>query len=164
MKTQSEIIVGIDPGFATLGYAFIEKKKNHIRPIDFGVITTSSLPFVDRLQIIIKDLLSLFDEYHPSLLCIEKIFWGTNTTNAIRVAEVRGAVLLKALEYGMDIREVAPNEVKSALVGYGKASKEQIQKFLMHRFGFSTLPTPDDAADALAIGIYAAEHTRLILE
>lgn len=163
MKSFPKIIVGIDPGFETLGYAFVEKNEKSITPKDFGVIKTpSSLSFLKRLRNIIEDIESLFEEHQPEILCIEKIFWGTNTTNAIRVAEVRGAVLLKASEWGIEVMEVAPNEVKSALVGYGKASKEQVQNFLMFRFGFSELPKPDDAADALAIAIYAAEkHDKL---
>lgn len=151
-------VLGIDPGYATIGFGILQKTGHTLQVIDFGVITTPPhLPFGERLLSIKRDLDELITTYAPDTMAIEKLFWGANVDNAIRVAEARGVILLAAAEKNLPIHEFSPNEVKSQLVGHGKAPKFQIQNILKMRLNLAEIPTPDDAADALAIALIASE-------
>ncbi|MDP2631640.1 MAG: crossover junction endodeoxyribonuclease RuvC [Candidatus Uhrbacteria bacterium] len=145
-------VIGIDPGYARCGFGVIEPRGQDWISVAHGVITTSQeIQHADRLLEIASDLRSIIEKHNPSILVIEELFFAKSTTTALKVAEVRGVVIVEARRAGLEIVEVKPNEVKMALTGYGKADKRQMQEMVKTVFGFSTIPQPDDAADALAI-------------
>jgi crossover junction endodeoxyribonuclease RuvC len=141
-------IFGLDPGYGRLGYGVIEEKK----AIGFGVITTPKEGTTgERLAEIARDVRSLLTKYQPNRIVIEELFFAKSVTTALKVAEVRGVLLLLAEEFGAQVVEVKPNEVKLALTGYGKADKKQMIDMVRTVFALKTSPKIDDAADALAI-------------
>jgi crossover junction endodeoxyribonuclease RuvC len=153
------IILGIDPGTAALGYGVVERIGGRLRAIDHGCLVTSpDLPMPERLLAIhglLDDLLSLHD---PALVAVERLFFSRNAQTAIAVGQARGVVLLAAAQHGKPVREATPNEVKSAIAGYGAADKEQVQRMVQLVLGMAELPRPDDAADALAIAVCIANR------
>ena len=156
------IVLGIDPGTAALGYGIVERTGGRLREVDHGCLNTSpDLGLPDRLLAIhslVDELLSL---HKPNLLAIERLFFSRNVQTAFAVGQARGVVLLlAAAQHGTPVREATPNEVKSAITGYGAADKEQVQRMVQLVLGMSELPRPDDAADALAIATWAANTER----
>jgi crossover junction endodeoxyribonuclease RuvC len=155
------IVLGIDPGTAALGYGIVERKAGRLREVDHGCLVTSpDLGLPDRLLAIhslIDELLSL---HQPHLLCIERLFFSRNVQTAFGVGQARGVVLLAAAQHGTPVREATPNEVKSAITGYGAADKEQVQRMVQLVLGMADVPRPDDAADALAIATWAVNVER----
>jgi crossover junction endodeoxyribonuclease RuvC len=153
------IILGIDPGTAALGYGVVERIGGRLRAIDHGCLVTSpDLPMPERLLAIhglLDDLLSLHD---PAIVAVERLFFSRNAQTAIAVGQARGVVLLAAAQHGKPVREATPNEVKSAIAGYGAADKEQVQRMVQLVLGMAELPRPDDAADALAIAVCIANR------
>jgi crossover junction endodeoxyribonuclease RuvC len=155
------IVLGIDPGTASLGYGIVERTGGRLRVVDHGCLTTSpdsGLP--DRLLAIhalVDELLAL---HQPDLLGVERLFFSRNVQTAFGVGQARGVVLLAAAQHGTPVREATPNEVKSAITGYGAADKEQVQRMVQLVLGMSELPRPDDAADALAIATWVANTER----
>jgi crossover junction endodeoxyribonuclease RuvC len=153
------IILGIDPGTAAMGYGVIERSGGRLRAIDHGCLVTSpDLPMPERLLAIhgfLDDLLSL---HQPSIVAVERLFFSRNAQTAIAVGQARGVVLLAAAQHGRTVREATPNEVKSAIAGYGAADKEQVQRMVQLVLGMAELPRPDDAADALAIAVCIANR------
>ena len=151
------IILGIDPGTAALGYGIVERTGGRLRAIDHGCLVTSpDLPMPERLLAIhglVDDLISL---HQPAVVAVERVFFSRNAQTAIAVGHARGVILLAAAEAGRPVREATPNEVKSAIAGYGAADKQQVQRMVQIVLGMSALPTPDDAADALAIAVCIA--------
>lgn len=148
------IILGIDPGYAIVGYGILEKNNNNIKILDYGVITTSkdfSLP--DRLLKIYDGINYLIDKYKPDCLAIEELFFNTNTTTAIAVAESRGVVLLACKLKIKNLYEYTPLQIKQALTGNGRAEKKQVQYMVKAILNLNSIPKPDDAADALAVAI-----------
>jgi len=148
------IIFGVDPGFAITGYGVIEYKGNRFRTIDYGVITTDAkteLP--QRLHILSDRLQSLLEQYKPNALSVEELFFNTNLKTAIAVGHGRGVVLLTAAKAGIPVFEYTPLQVKQAVVGYGRAKKEQVQYMVKVLLSLDSIPKPDDAADALAVAI-----------
>jgi len=153
------IILGIDPGFARTGYGLIEVNGNSFKMIDYGVIETKSdLEFNLRLKKIFEDLNELIKKYKPLAVSVEKIFFCKNTKTAIDVSHARGVVILTASENNLKIFEFTPPEVKRAITGYGKAEKQQMQKMVQILLKLKEIPWPDDAADALALAICAANN------
>lgn len=153
------IILGIDPGYATIGFALLEKKNRTFIVLDYGVITTdSALPFGMRLCQLAEDITTLLEKYSPDIVSLEKLFWGANVDNAIRVAEARGVLEYLITKNGIEMVEYAPTEIKSRLVGHGKAQKFQIQNIITKRLGLHEIPKPDDAADALALALVCGEE------
>jgi crossover junction endodeoxyribonuclease RuvC len=153
------IILGIDPGTATTGFAIIKtgKKPGQFEPVDFGVITTKrGQSDAARLFMLDTDLKNLIKKYKPDRAGIEKLFFTTNRTTAITVAQARGIALLACEQNGIPIFEFTPLQVKSIICGYGKAEKRQVQFMVKQTFKLKTIPKPDDAADALAIALCAA--------
>lgn len=140
-------ILGIDPGYERCGFGVIESGK----ALAYGVITTPKGDIADRLREIADDLRAIMRQHKPDALVIEDLFFAKSVTTAMKVAQVRGVVMLLAAEAGMQILEVKPNEVKMALTGYGRADKKQMQEMVKVVFKLKTIPKPDDAADALAI-------------
>lgn len=152
-------ILGIDPGYATIGFAIVQKEKQSICVENFGVIETSSdFLFSQRLCDLAEDFEEILNKYSPDILAIEKLFWGANVDNAVKVAEARGVIEYLAKKSGLEIVEYAPTEVKSRLVGNGHAPKFQVQNILQMRLGLENIPQPDDAADALGIALICAEE------
>jgi crossover junction endodeoxyribonuclease RuvC len=153
------IILGIDPGTAALGYGVVERIGGRLRAIDHGCLVTSpDLPMPERLLAIhglLDDLLSL---HEPAIVAVERLFFSRNAQTAIAVGQARGVVLLAAAQHGKPVREATPNEVKSAIAGYGAADKEQVQRMVQLVLGMAEVPRPDDAADALAIAVCIANR------
>ncbi|MBQ6131157.1 MAG: crossover junction endodeoxyribonuclease RuvC [Selenomonadaceae bacterium] len=150
------LALGIDPGSAICGYGFVELINGQLIAKEFGVITTSpQARMQDRLLKIHTELDALIKNFQPQVMGIEKLFFGKNSTTAITVAQARGVVLLCAAQNNLDIIEITPNEVKQSVTGYGGATKEQVIYMVTKILNLPTSPTPDDAADALAISIAA---------
>lgn len=147
-------ILGIDPGLAIVGWAVLESERGRLHPIAYGAITTPAHTSVEsRLLIIKKDLEDIIDRYSPSEMAIEELFFNTNITTAITVAEARGVILCTAHAKGLKISEYTPLQVKQAVVGYGKAEKHQIIAMVTTILKLPKPPKPDDTADAVAIAI-----------
>jgi len=150
-------ILGIDPGYETLGFGLIELNGTDWEAVDYGVITTDSgdaMP--DRLLQIYEDLQTLFEDLSPDIVSMEDLFFCQNITSGLQVAEARGVIQLVVAEAGLPLYEYKPNEVKLCITGYGQASKSQMQKMAQEILNLSSIPTPDDAADALCIALTCA--------
>jgi crossover junction endodeoxyribonuclease RuvC len=158
------VILGLDPGTATTGFGLI-KVVSSIKSIymNAGVISTDkSLPLEERLNIIFDDLTSLLQEFKPDIVCIEKLFFSGNITTGIPVSHARGVMMLACHKSNCKIYEVTPLQMKLALTGYGRATKNQVQEMVKRNLNLKTIPKPDDAADALAIALsYSFMSTNL---
>ncbi|MEE0945488.1 MAG: crossover junction endodeoxyribonuclease RuvC [Acutalibacteraceae bacterium] len=147
-------ILGIDPGYALIGYGVISYDKGKFKTVNFGAVTTSpQLKFEQRLEVIYRDINQLINEFKPDALSIEKLFFNTNTTTAIDVAQARGVILLAAQMNNVPVFEYTPLQVKSAVTGFGRAEKHQVMEMTRSLLGLSAVPKPDDTADALALAI-----------
>lgn len=147
-------ILGIDPGLAIVGWAVLESGRGRLAPVAFGAITTPAHTDVEqRLSIIKNDLQSIIERYKPEEMAIEELFFNTNITTGIAVAEARGVILCTAYENGLKISEYTPLQVKQAVVGYGKAEKHQVISMVTSILKLDKPPKPDDTADAVAIAI-----------
>ena len=161
-QLKPRIVIGIDPGYGRLGFAVIDSQGGTSTSLTHGVITTEANGEMGkRLVEIAADIRGLLKRFTPDLLVIEELFFAKSTTTALKVAEVRGVVLLLAAEAGIPVVQVKPNEVKMATTGYGRADKKQMQEMVKVLFGLKAVPKPDDAADALAIAFTGA--TRMIV-
>ena len=148
------IVLGIDPGYAIVGYGIVKYEKNKFTPITFGAVTTKAgVRFSARLEKIYNDLLEILEKYKPETIAIEKVFFNTNTTTAIDVAQARGVILLAAEQMHIPVFEYTPLQVKQSVTGYGKAEKRQIMEMTKMLLGLKSVPKPDDTADALAAAI-----------
>jgi crossover junction endodeoxyribonuclease RuvC len=157
------IILGIDPGTAMLGFGIVERTGPRLRAIDYGVITTpANMPLPNRLEAIYLALNDLIELHAPVLVGVERLFFTKNVQTAFAVGQARGVVLLAAAQHDLEIREATPNEVKVATAGHGSAAKEQVQRMVQAILGMPEIPTPDDAADALAIAICVANRERSV--
>lgn len=152
------IILGIDPGYATVGWGCVRYERSRFAPMDFGtVLTPAEMDFSLRLMRIHSELSALLVKYHPDMLAVEKLYFKNNQKTAIDVAQARGVILLAAQQCGIPIYEYTPLQVKSAVTGYGKAEKPQVMEMTRRLLGLREVPKPDDAADALAIAICHAQ-------
>lgn len=148
------IILGIDPGYAIVGFGVIRYENNRFTVLDFGAITTpAGMAFNERLKCIYEDLTYLFQKYKPDAMAIEKLFFNTNKKTAVDVAQARGVILLAATVNGAECFEYTPLQVKQSVVGYGRAEKMQVQEMTRQLLNLSAVPKPDDTADALAMAI-----------
>ncbi len=148
------IVLGIDPGYAIIGWGVIDYKGNTYRPIAFGAITTDAgTDFNRRLEIIYDEMVDILSKCKPDALAIEKLYFTTNVTTAIAVAQARGVILLAAQKAGVKVYEYTPLQVKTAVTGYGKAKKPQVMEMTRRLLHLKNVPKPDDTADALAIAI-----------
>ena len=147
-------ILGIDPGLAIVGWGVIESVRGSIRPIAYGAITTPAHTDIEeRLMIIKNDLTDVIEKYKPDEMAVEELFFNTNITTGIAVAEARGVILCTAHSLGVKISEYTPLQVKQAVVGYGKAEKGQVIAMVTSLLKLPKPPKPDDTADAIAIAI-----------
>lgn len=147
-------ILGIDPGYAIVGYGVLEFDNVRFKVVNYGAITTDpETPFPERLLEIHTDMCSLLDTFKPDCMSIEKLYFNTNTTTGIDVAQARGVTMLAAAQRNIPIYEYTPLQVKVAVTGYGRAEKHQMQEMVKNILHLNAVPKPDDTADALAIAI-----------
>ena len=148
------VILGIDPGYATVGYGVVRYDRARFSPVRFGAITTpAGMEFSARLRMIYEDVCSVMDRSAPQALSIEQLFFTNNKTTAIDVAQARGVILLAANQRGIPVYTYTPMQVKQSVVGYGKAEKRQVMEMTRQLLGLEKVPRPDDTADALALAI-----------
>ena len=148
------VILGIDPGVATIGFGVINAECQKNTLIQYGTITTpAGIPLASRLLQISNDMEELIHLFQPDEMAIEELFFSTNITTGISVAHGRGVILLAAEKLGVPVFEYTPIQVKQAVAGYGKADKKQVMLMTQRLLHMNRIPRPDDAADALAIAI-----------
>ena len=147
-------VLGIDPGYAIVGWGVLDQVGSRYAPVAYGAICTEKdTPFEQRLAEIYDGLADILDRYKPQALSIEKLYYQHNQTTVIGVAEARGVILLAAAQAGVPVCEYTPMQVKQAVTGYGKAVKKQIQEMTRVLLRLPAIPKPDDTADALALAI-----------
>lgn len=148
------IVLGIDPGFAIVGFGLIESAPGVQKLLSCGAITTEAgLPLPTRLLQIENDMAQLLDAFHPDAMAVEELFFTNNITTGIGVAQARGVILTAAERAGVPIYEYSPSAVKMAITGYGKAEKHQMMEMTKRLLKLKSAPKPDDAADAVAIAL-----------
>ena len=157
-------ILGIDPGYGITGFGLIEAQRGASQLLKCGAITTpAGMDFSARLEIIYEDMRQLLEAAKPEAVAIEELFFGHNVTTAIGVAQSRGVILLAIRQAGVPVYQYKPMQVKQAVVGYGNATKHQVQDMTKRLLHLDKLPKPDDAADAIAIALcHARSSTSLI--
>jgi len=148
------IILGIDPGYAIVGYGVLEYNGYSFKPLGYGAITTAAgADFSLRLTDIYNDMQTVIHKFKPDVMSIEKLFFNTNQKTGIDVAQARGVIVLAAAQSGLKICEYTPLQVKQSVVGYGRAEKKQVMEMTRTILGLKSVPKPDDTADALALAI-----------
>ncbi len=153
-------ILGIDPGYAIMGYSVLDFTGNKFTPVTFGsIITDSKLPDENRLLKLYEELSEIIKTYHPEEASIEELFYNTNASTAMMVGQARGMAILACVQNDVKIAEYTPLQIKSALTGYGRADKKQVQTMVKIILGLQETPKPDDTADAIAAAICHAHHT-----
>jgi len=153
-------IIGIDPGTATTGFGVIEPTNHKYKLIDAGVVRTpAKQEDAIRLQTIYENVCEIIDEYKPTVMSIEKLFFAKNVTTAMTVSQARGVVLLAAQQRGLTIFEYTPLQIKQAITGYGQAEKAQMQEMVRILMNLKEVPKPDDCADAIAAAICCSMST-----
>ena len=153
------LILGIDPGYAIIGWGLIRYERGRYIPVDFGAITTpAGLPFNRRLEMIYDDLSTLLTRYTPDAVAVEKLYFQNNQKTAIDVAQARGVTMLALQKQGIPVFEYTPLQVKSAVTGFGQALKPQVMEMTKRLLRLKAVPKPDDTADALAIAICHAQY------
>ena len=157
-------ILGIDPGYGITGFGLIETHQGQSRLLQCGAITTpAGMDFSARLEIIYEDMRKLLEVAKPDAVAIEELFFGQNVTTGIGVAQSRGVILLAIRQAGLEVTSYKPAQIKQALVGYGNASKHQMQDMTKRILHLESMPKPDDAADAIAIALCHARSSTSLL-
>ncbi len=153
------VVLGIDPGYAIVGYGLVSHYRQKLKPLQYGVIRThAKLSMDERLFEIYNDLTRVIDALKPDEIAIERLYFNANEKTAINVSQARGVIILACKIAGIPIAEYTPLQVKQSVAGYGKADKAQVTEMTRRLLGMNVVPRPDDAADALAIAICHA-HT-----
>ncbi len=148
------IILGIDPGYAIIGYGVVKYENYKFTPLEYGAVTTpAKTDFSDRLCMIFDGITSIIEKHNPDAMAIEKLFFNTNTTTAIDVAQARGVIMLAARQKKLPAFEYTPLQVKQSVTGYGRAQKAQVMEMTRQMLSLKSVPKPDDTADALALAI-----------
>lgn len=148
------VVLGIDPGYAIVGWGVIEYSHSRFKVLGYGAITTEAqTPFPERLQIIYNDMCYLFTKYKPEVMSMEKLFYNSNQKTVIDVAQARGVITLAAQMNNKNIFEYTPLQVKQSVTGYGRAEKKQVMEMTRSILNLPEVPKPDDTADALAMAI-----------
>jgi len=156
-------ILGVDPGYAILGWGVVEYGASRYHLLGCGVVETGKdAPWPERLRSIYKGLAEIIEEYRPDVSAVEELFFNSNQKTAIKVGEARGAAVLACANAGLSVFEYTPLQVKQALTGYGRADKHQMQEMVRTILGLKKAPRPDDAADAVAIAICHANSSDYI--
>ena len=157
-------ILGIDPGDGITGFGVIDTQRGQSRLVTCGAITTpAGMDFSARLEIIYEDMRQLLETAKPDAVAIEELFFGQNVTTGIGVAQSRGVILLAIRQAGLEVTSYKPMQVKQAVVGYGNATKHQVQDMTKRLLGLNAMPKPDDAADAIAIALCHARSSTSLL-
>ena len=157
-------ILGIDPGYGITGFGVIEADRGNCRLLQCGAITTpAGMDFSARLEIIYEDMRQLLEAAKPDAVAIEELFFGQNVTTGIGVAQSRGVILLAIRQAGLEVFSYKPMQVKQAVVGYGNATKHQVQDMTRRVLQLDGMPKPDDAADAIAIALCHARSSTSLL-
>ena len=157
-------ILGIDPGYGITGFGVIDTERGQSKLVTCGAITTpAGMDFSARLEIIYEDMRRLLAETKPDAVAIEELFFGQNVTTGIGVAQSRGVILLAIRQAGLEVTSYKPMQVKQAVVGYGNATKHQVQDMTKRLLGLNAMPKPDDAADAIAIALCHARSSTSLL-
>ncbi len=147
-------ILGIDPGYAIVGFGVLDYDGYKFTPVHFGaIITDAKTPFNIRLKTIFEDMNYLLDTFSPEAAAIEKLFFNTNQKTAIDVAQARGVIVASIANKDVPVYEYTPLQVKQSVVGYGRAEKAQVMEMTRRILGLANIPRPDDAADALAVAV-----------
>lgn len=147
-------ILGIDPGYAIVGYGVIDYQNTRFSVVDYGaILTDAGVPFNERLERIYDDAFALMQKWKPDVMAIEKLFYNTNAKTVIDVGQARGVLILAAQKNRLSIAEYTPLQVKQSVVGYGRAEKKQVQEMTKMILNLEKIPKPDDTADALAMAI-----------
>ena len=153
-------ILGIDPGFATIGFGLIEAERGSVQMLRYGTITTPpDMHFSLRIKQIYDDMLTLLDTVKPDVVSIEELFFNTNITTGIQVAHARGVILLACTQREIPVFEYTPLQVKQAVAGYGRAEKRQVMDMTRRLLHLEKVPRPDDAADGLALALCHARSS-----
>ena len=159
---KSKRIIGIDPGYAIVGWGILDFSGSRFGVVDYGAITTGAdLDFSHRLGIIYDQLSAILEKHNPDGMGIEKLYFAKNVTTGIDVAQARGVILLAGQRRGLSLGEYTPLQVKQAVVGYGKAEKAQMMYMTKTLLNLPALPRPDDVADALAVAICHAHSAQI---
>ncbi len=162
------MILGLDPGTALTGYGLVRAEDDDLSLEDYGAIsTTPDWPLPKRLQYIYRQLRTLIEAQRPTAVAVEELFFSRNVRTALTVGQARGVALLAAVESELLVYEYTPLQVKQAVVGYGRATKEQVQQMVRMLLNLEFVPQPDDAADAIAVAIchiHSAHLTALLEE
>ncbi len=156
------IVLGIDPGLATMGWGVLKSERGRFETIDYGVVLTpktETLPV--RLAMLEEGVKKLVDKYTPDEIALEELFFNNNITTGINVAQARGVILLTCVKNCGRLYEYTPLQIKQALTGYGRAEKKQIQIMVKTFLRLDGIPKPDDAADALAVALTHCQTNRL---
>ena len=157
-------ILGIDPGYGITGFGIVDAQRNNFRLLQYGAITTPpGTDFPLRLQMIYNDMTELLRVAQPDCVAIEELFFGQNVTTGINVAQSRGVILLAIRQAGLPIYEYKPAQVKQSVVGYGNATKRQVQDMTKRLLKLDAMPKPDDAADAIALALCHARSSTSLL-
>ena len=157
-------ILGIDPGFATIGFGLIAADRQQVQMLRYGTITTpAGMAFPQRLGQIYEDMTELLGLLEPEAVSVEELFFNTNITTGIQVAHGRGVILLACQRYGVPIFEYTPLQVKQAVAGYGRAEKRQVMDMTRRLLKLEEVPRPDDAADGLALALCHARSSTSLL-
>ena len=157
-------ILGIDPGYGTTGFGLIEGERGQFQLLRCGAITTPpNTDFSARLEMIYEDMRQLIDVCKPDCVAIEELFFGHNVTTGIGVAQSRGVILLAIRQAGLPVYPYKPMQVKQSVVGYGNATKHQVQDMTRRILRLTKMPKPDDAADAIAIALCHARSSTSLL-
>ncbi len=152
------IILGIDPGYAIVGFGVIRYEQGRFVPLEYGAVTTEAeTDFSDRLQTIYDCVAAILAKWSPDAMAVEKLYFNSNQKTAIGVAEARGVILLAAKKNRTPLYEYTPLQVKTAVTGYGRAEKPQVMEMTRRLLCLKQVPKPDDTADALAIAICHAQ-------
>ena len=147
-------ILGIDPGYAIVGWGVLDFDNVHFSVVKYGAITTSpETAFDKRLDEIYGDMNIVIDKFRPDCMSVEKLYFNSNITTGIDVAQARGVIILSAVQHNVKIYEYTPLQVKVSVTGYGRAEKHQVQEMTRNILGLKSIPKPDDTADALALAI-----------
>jgi len=147
-------VLGIDPGYAILGYGIVDSVGSRLAPVVYGTVQTDSntdMPL--RLKHLYSRLMEIIAEFEPDVCSVEELFFNSNAKTAILVGQARGACILACINSGLEVHEYTPLQIKQALVGYGRADKKQVQYMVKTLLDLDKIPKPDDAADAVAAAI-----------
>jgi crossover junction endodeoxyribonuclease RuvC len=153
-EAPGRVILGLDPGTASTGYGVVSARGNRLSALGYGVIETpSALALEKRLDLIFTQLNDVLEHHHPDSTAVESLFFNTNVSTALAVGHARGVAMLACSRASCSVFEYTPQQVKMAVAGYGKASKEQVMDMVRVLLGLAQTPRPDHAADALAVAI-----------